>query len=59
MKERDFSDYVRDILDSIRDVEEFISGITFEEFLQDKKITKAVIRSLEVLGKASKKYRMI
>jgi len=55
MKERDFSDYVRDILDSIQDVEEFISGITFEEFLQNKKINKAIIRSLEVLGEASKK----
>jgi len=59
MKERDFSDYVRDILDSIQDVEEFISGITFEEFLQNKKINKAIIRSLEVLGEASKKYQMI
>jgi len=40
---------------SIQDVEEFITGITFEDFLKDKKTIKAVIRSLEVLGEASKK----
>jgi uncharacterized protein with HEPN domain len=55
MKERDFTDYIKDILSSIQDVEEFTSGITFEDFLKDKKTIKAVIRSLEVLGEASKK----
>ncbi len=55
MKDRDFTDYIRDILISIQDVEEFITGITFEDFLKDKKTIKAVIRSLEVLGEASKK----
>jgi uncharacterized protein with HEPN domain len=55
MKEQDILDYVNDILVSIQDVEEFTAGITFEEFLNDRKTTKAVIRSLEVLGEASKK----
>ena len=55
MKDRDFTDYIRDILISIQDVEEFTTGITFEDFLKDKKTIKAVIRSLEVLGEASKK----
>lgn len=55
MKERDFTDYIKDILISMQDVEEFTSGITFEDFLQDKKTIKAVIRSLEVLGEAAKK----
>ena len=55
MKERDFTDYIKDILISMQDVEEFTSGITFEDFLKDKKTIKAVIRSLEVLGEASKK----
>jgi len=55
MKDRDFSDYIKDILISIQDVEEFPSGMIFDEFLQDKKTIKAVIRSLEVLGEASKK----
>jgi uncharacterized protein with HEPN domain len=55
MKDRDFTDYIKDILISIQDVEEFTSGITFEDFLHDKKTIKAVIRSLEVLGEASKK----
>jgi uncharacterized protein with HEPN domain len=55
MKDRDFTDYIKDILISIQDVEEFTTGITFEDFLKDKKTIKAVIRSLEVLGEASKK----
>jgi len=55
MKERDFTDYIKDILISMQDVEEFTSGMTFEDFLQDKKTIKAVIRSLEVLGEAAKK----
>jgi uncharacterized protein with HEPN domain len=55
MKDRDYTDYIRDILISIQDVEEFTTGITFEDFLKDKKTIKAVIRSLEVLGEASKK----
>jgi uncharacterized protein with HEPN domain len=55
MKERDFSDYIKDILVSIQDVEEFTFGMEFDEFLKDKKTIKAVIRSLEVLGEASKK----
>ena len=55
MKDRDFTDYISDILISIQDVEEFTTGITFEDFSKDKKTIKAVIRSLEVLGEASKK----
>jgi uncharacterized protein with HEPN domain len=55
MKDQDFSDYIKDILISIQDVEEFTSGMRFDEFLQDKKTIKAVIRSLEVLGEASRK----
>ena len=46
MKDRDFTDYISDILISIQDVEEFTTGITFEDFSKDKKTIKAVIRSL-------------
>lgn len=55
MKDRDFSDYIKDMLVSIQDIDEFTSGMEFDEFLKDKKTIKAVIRSLEVLGEASKK----
>jgi uncharacterized protein with HEPN domain len=52
--ERDILDYIQDILTSIMDVEEFIEGMTFEDFSNDKKTVNAVIRSLEILGEATR-----
>ncbi|MFH1777873.1 MAG: DUF86 domain-containing protein [Candidatus Omnitrophota bacterium] len=54
MKERDYTDYIRDILISTRDTKEFTKGITFDEFKQDKKTINAVLRSIEVMGEAVK-----
>jgi uncharacterized protein with HEPN domain len=54
MKPRDYRDYVQDIIDSVNDAEEFVSGMTFETFCGDKKTTNAVIRSMEVMGEAAK-----
>jgi uncharacterized protein with HEPN domain len=48
-------DYLNDILESIGDIEEFTYGLTLEEFVADKKTTKAVIRCLEVIGEAVNK----
>ena len=55
MKRKDYGDYLQDILDSINDTDDFVKGITFEAFLKDKKSINAVIRSIEVIGEASKK----
>ena len=52
--ERDILDYIQDILTSILEVEEFTDGMTFEDFSKDKKTANAVIRSLEVLGEATR-----
>ncbi len=48
-------DYLEDILDSIADIGEFTKGMTFEQFAQDRKTVNAVIRSLEIIGEATKK----
>ncbi|MBI5896307.1 MAG: DUF86 domain-containing protein [Desulfobacterales bacterium] len=53
-KHRDISDYLTDIRDAIAEVEEFTKGMTFEIFSADKKTINAVIRSLEVIGEATK-----
>jgi uncharacterized protein with HEPN domain len=53
-KTRELSDYLNDILTAINDVEEFIDGMSYESFSADKKTINAVIRSLEVLGEATK-----
>ncbi len=55
MKGRDYQDYIQDILDSIKDIKSFISGINFEEFKRDKKTLNAVVRSIEIIGEAAKK----
>lgn len=55
MKNRIYLDYVQDILDSILDIESFIKGMSFEEFRKDRKTINAVVRSIEVIGEASKK----
>jgi uncharacterized protein with HEPN domain len=55
MKRRDYRDYLQDILDSINDIESFILGMGFEEFKGDRKTINAVVRSIEVIGEASKR----
>ncbi|HHT9124310.1 MAG TPA: HepT-like ribonuclease domain-containing protein [Candidatus Brocadiia bacterium] len=52
---KDWGDYIADILNAIKEVEEFTEGMGFEAFLTDKKTINAVIRSLEVLGEAAKR----
>lgn len=51
---REMTDYLDDILTAIAEAEEFTSGMEYEEFTTDKKTINAVIRSLEVLGEATK-----
>lgn len=54
MKKREYRDYINDIKEALSDCELFIQGMTFELFVQDKKTMNAVIRSIEVIGEASK-----
>jgi uncharacterized protein with HEPN domain len=54
-KNRDIDDYIEDILIAISDVEAFIKDMSYETFAQDKKTINAVIRSLEVIGEATKR----
>jgi uncharacterized protein with HEPN domain len=51
---RIYLDYIQDILDSIKDKESFVKGMTFETFKKDRKTINAVVRSIEVIGEASK-----
>jgi uncharacterized protein with HEPN domain len=55
MKRREYRDYLQDVLDSIDDVASFIGGMSFEEFKKDRKTINAVVRSIEVIGEASKR----
>ncbi len=44
--------YIEDILNSLNAIEEFVSGLDFRAFLNDRKTSSATIRELEVIGEA-------
>ena len=46
--------YLQDILYSADKVEEFVSGMTYEQFVDDEKTQYAVIRAIEIIGEATK-----
>ncbi|MDI6770825.1 MAG: DUF86 domain-containing protein [Anaerolineales bacterium] len=52
--ERD-AGYLWDMLDSARAVQQFISGVRFQEFLGDRKLQLAIERCVEIIGEASRR----
>jgi uncharacterized protein with HEPN domain len=54
-KGREIVDHLKDIFSAIEDAEEFISGMNYEVFAGDKRTFNAVIRSLKILGEATKR----
>ena len=46
--------FIKDILDAIEKIEEFVAGMDFEEFRDDDKTVSAVVRKLEIIGEATK-----
>ncbi|MCD6461338.1 MAG: DUF86 domain-containing protein [Thermoplasmata archaeon] len=51
---RDFGDYVEDIIDAMGKALSFIENMSYEEFAQDTKTVFAVIRAIEIIGEAVK-----
>jgi uncharacterized protein with HEPN domain len=54
MSKRDAALYLEDISESIKRIENYVTGLTFEEFARDKKTIDAVVRNLSVIGEAVK-----
>ncbi len=52
--ERDIS-ALWDILEASRNIQEFIFGLTVEQFVADKKCHFAVIAQIEIIGEAAKR----
>ena len=46
--------YIEDIQSSIRAIEGYIKGYTYESFCEDRKTIDAVLRNLEIIGEAAK-----
>ena len=51
---RDYSLFIKDILQAVDKIEEFVGNMNYDEFISDDKTTCAVIRKLEIIGEASK-----
>ncbi len=52
---RDFIVYLKDMIDSSSKGINFISNMTYDEFIKDEKTQYALIRAIEVIGEASTK----
>ena len=54
MPPRDWRLRVEDILGAIANIENYIAGLSVEEFRADQKTVDAVVRNLEVIGEATR-----
>ena len=46
--------YLKDIADAMESIEQFVKGISFDDFAKDDKTASAVIRKFEIIGEATK-----
>ncbi len=51
---RDFKLYIEDISNAIKEVEEFIGVLSFDEFSEDNKVIRAVTMDCIIIGEAAK-----
>ena len=51
---REYGDYIQDIIDSIDAIEEFVKGLDYDDFEDDKRTVFAVTRAIEIIGEATK-----
>jgi len=53
--ERNAGDYIQDIIDAMEAAGSFIKGMSFDDFIADRKTVYASIRAIQIIGEASKK----
>jgi uncharacterized protein with HEPN domain len=51
---RNYALYLKDIVEAMTRIEEFVGSMAYEEFLDDEKTSSAVIRKFEIIGEAAK-----
>lgn len=54
MSNRDWKLRIEDILESIEQIDKFISGMAYEAFCNDRKTINAVLYSIAVIGEAAR-----
>lgn len=52
---RDSRLYLDDILEAIDKIQEYSSGLDFDEFSSDSKTIDAIVRNFEIIGEATKR----
>lgn len=55
MSKREYKDYLEDIRDAIKAIEQFTGGLSKEEFRGDLKTVYASIKAIEIIGEAASK----
>jgi uncharacterized protein with HEPN domain len=56
---RDFQVYLEDIVDAINSIETYTKGLTYDDFVNDRKTVDAVIRNFEIIGEATKRIPLM
>jgi uncharacterized protein with HEPN domain len=51
---RDYKLFIKDLLECINKIEDFVVEMSFDEFMKDEKTKSAVVREIEVMGEAVK-----
>ncbi|MBT9131335.1 MAG: hypothetical protein DDT42_01576 [candidate division WS2 bacterium] len=51
---REYKLFIQDILDSIKEIEEFVGDMDFNEFYSDRKTRSAVVLKIEIIEEATK-----
>lgn len=55
---REFLDFIEDILDAMEKAEILVEGFAYQEFEEDFRTNFAVVRALEIIGEATKRLPM-
>jgi len=53
MSTRSWKERVEDILDAVAETDQFIAGMTFDQFKADSKTMKAVMANFSIIGEAA------
>lgn len=51
---RDYKLFIKDIIDCMGKIEEFVGNMELKDFVKDDKTNSAVVRKLEIIGEATK-----
>ena len=54
MRERDYGNYIEDIIEHMSYAEDFVKDLAYEDFVDDKKTVLSVTKCIEVVGEATK-----